>query len=303
MAITTSRTHEKGTVTIDHDKCNLCGLCVNICKDFSLSIENDRLVFDKNPLFGCIGCGHCVAVCPDDCLVLTGRTVTTDDFFPLPSKESRAQYESLFAMMAARRSIRDFKDKSVEKEKIEKILQAASTSPMGVPPSDVHVMVLEGKDKVREFSFDYCRFLEKIKWYFSPFMISLMRPFIRKEYYSMFREFLTPMINFFTETAKKGENWVLYDAPLAMYFYGTPYTDPADQFIPATYAMLAGESLGLGTCMIGSIGPFITRGAKNLKKKYGIYPSNLQGVFVIFGYPKYKFQKSIKRTFAEVHYF
>ena len=115
--------------------------------------------------------------------------------------------------------------------------------------------------------------------------------------------FLNPMMEFFFDKAQNGENWVLYDAPLAMYFYGNPYTDPVDQYIPATYAMLAAESLGLGSCMIGSIGPFITHGAKDLKCKYGIYQKNQQGVFVIFGYPKYKFRKAVKRSFAEINYF
>jgi nitroreductase len=85
-----------------------------------------------------------------------------------------------------------------------------------------------------------------------------------------------------------------------MYFYGSPYSDPADAYIPATYAMLVAESLGLGTCMIGSINPFLKRGASSLKKKYKINPKNRNGIFLIIGYPKVKYHKGIKRTFAKV---
>ncbi len=92
------------------------------------------------------------------------------------------------------------------------------------------------------------------------------------------------------------ENWLLYDAPLAMYFYGV-FTDPADPYITATYAMLAAESLGLGSCMIGSINPFLRYGGKSLKSKYNINPKVREGIFVIFGYPKYSYNKAIKRTF------
>ena len=42
---------------------------------------------------------------------------------------------------------------------------------------------------------------------------------------------------------KEGVNLVNYDAPLAMYFYGSPYSDPADPIVAATVAMYAGESL------------------------------------------------------------
>ena len=49
----------------------------------------------------------------------------------------------------------------------------------------------------------------------------------------------------------------LYDAPVALCFYGSPCCDPAGPVIAATYAMPAAESLGLGTCMIGGNDPFI----------------------------------------------
>ena len=57
-----------------------------------------------------------------------------------------------------------------------------------------------------------------------------------------------------------GINVVNYDAPLAIYFYGSPYCDPADPIIAATYAMIAAEALGLGTCMLGAIHPLIQYG-------------------------------------------
>jgi len=43
----------------------------------------------------------------------------------------------------------------------------------------------------------------------------------------------------------------------------------ADAHISATYAMLAAESLGLGSCMIGSASPFLVR-SKQLLQKYGL---------------------------------
>lgn len=300
MSIKTSRTSGTADVIIDHENCNLCGLCVNICKSFVLSVENDTLVVNHTKLFGCIACGHCVAICPEDAIKVTGREMSVSDSFPLPAKESKATYDQLYALLASRRSIRDFKDKEIEKETVEKILAVASTAPMGIPPSDVSVMVLHGREKVREFVNDFLDYFKTIKWMFSPFMLALYRPFMAKESYELFRSFLLPLADFFLSTHAKGEDWVLYNAPLAMYFYGSPYADQVDPDIPATYAMIAGESLGLGTCMIGSIAPFIKQGAKKLKQKYGIAKKNPGGVFVIFGYPKYHFHKGIKRTFAGV---
>jgi nitroreductase len=63
--------------------------------------------------------------------------------------------------------------------------------------------------------------------------------------------------------------------------------------------MLAAESLGLGTCMIGSVHPFFSMGQKAEGEMEPVAQTP-SGIIVIFGYPKYKFQKSLKRTFAQV---
>ncbi len=100
---------------------------------------------------------------------------------------------------------------------------------------------------------------------------------------------------------EKGKNVVTYYAPLVMYFYGSPWCDPADPIIAATVAMYAGESLGLGTCMLGAVHPFLQNsGARRLREKYGIRYKSREGLLVIFGYPVFRYHKGIRRTFASV---
>jgi nitroreductase/Pyruvate/2-oxoacid:ferredoxin oxidoreductase delta subunit len=300
MSIKTSRTSENATVKIDFNQCSDCGLCSVVCKDLTLTMQNGKITIDNNPIFGCVGCAQCVAVCPEDCIEVEGRTIVMDDFVPLPEAKTAANYEQLHSLMFKRRSIRDFKDKVVEQEIIDQILKAASSSPMGIPPSDIEVVIFKGKEKVRAFSADFIKYLESIRWMFSRWSIPMWKPFISHEDYEMYKSFLMPLINFLIERNKKGEDWLLYNAPLAMYFYGSPYSDPADPYIPATYAMLAAESLGLGTCMIGSIHPFLRHAGATLKEKYKINPRNKSGIFLIIGYPKVKYHKGIRRTFAKV---
>lgn len=64
--------------------------------------------------------------------------------------------------------------------------------------------------------------------------------------------------------------------------------------------MYAGESLGLGTCMLGGIHPLIQYGAKakKFRKKYGIKFKSREGLFVIFGYSAVDYKKGIRRSFA-----
>lgn len=301
MSVATSRTGtENAIISINHEKCTACGLCVKVCKDFSLVIEDNTLKINQKPLFGCFGCGHCVAVCPHDAITVNGRTLNPEDFSKL-EKDNLPDYESLNKLLLNRRSTRDFKDKPVPQEIINKILDMASTAPMGLPPSDVGVMVLNSKEKVKQFSFDFIDLLDRMKWMVSPASLAAMRPFMRKDDYLLFKSFVIPMVSCFTESRKRDENYLLYDAPLAIMFYGN-MSDPADPYIAATYATLAAESLGLGACMIGSVGPFLKNTGKDFKNKYGLPSKMRDSIIVIFGYPQVKFSKTVKRSFEKVYY-
>jgi len=302
MAIITSRTNENARITFLYDRCNSCGLCVKVCKDFSLKMENNLPVVSTNPVFGCMACGQCMAICPTMAIEVTGREMSVDDRFDLAKLEHKSNYNEFKSLLIGRRSIRDFKDQEVGEDLVEKIIEAAAFAPMGIPPSDVRLLVIQGKDKVHEFSFDVIEYFGKISWLFSNQLIWIWR-LAGKETYKLIKSFAQPMVNFFVGSKEKDEDYLLYNAPLALYFTASPYSDPADPYIPATYAMLAAESLGLGSCMIGSIHPTIQYGAKKLKQKWNLPAKSSSGIVVVFGYPKYKFKSGIKRSFARVTYF
>lgn len=303
MAIPTSRTKEAGMIAVDHVKCTGCGKCVAVCSDLSLELHDGRARASGKGIFGCIGCGQCMAVCPDDAIRITGRAISADDLFTLPGKELSADYPSLAALMARRRSIRKFKSAPVDKALIEKVVEAALSAPMGLPPSDVSVMVFDSREKVTSFTRDFCQYLEKIRWISSSWFLTLMKPFWGKETDELFRNFMRPLIDKYIGAMKEGENVVTYDAPAMLYFYGSPYSDPADPIIAATYAMLAAESLGLGTCMLGAIHPMIQSGgaARKFREEHGIRCKSREGLFLIMGYPKAEFLKGIRRSFASVN--
>ncbi|MBU1010124.1 MAG: nitroreductase family protein [Bacteroidetes bacterium] len=300
MAIPTSRTKEKASISIDESRCSGCGSCVLVCKDFSLKLTEGKARVSDHALFGCIGCGHCMAICPDGAIEIHGRTISPADLFELPDKALVAGYEQLMALLQKRRSIREFRHQPVESAVIEKILDAARTAPMGLPPSDVNVLVLDSIEKTRAFAADFCTYLESMQWFVSKWFLAMMRPLWGKANAEMFADFIRPLFKVYIGKMREGVNLVNYDAPVAMYFYGSPYADPADPIIAATYAMIAAESLGLGSCMLGAIHPLIKNGnkAKQFREAHGIKYKSREGIFVIFGHPAVHYRKGIKRTFA-----
>jgi len=305
MSIPTSRDKDPANIFLDINKCTGCGLCVDVCKDSGFKLVNNKVVKSDTPVFGCVACGHCMMICPTGVIAVEGRSLSPVQVYNLPEKNTIPDFESLLAMLQYRRSIREFRDEPVELYKISQILEAAQTAPMGIPPSDVHVMVLENKATVHNFAVEFSHYLKGIRWIASNWFLAIMRPFWGKANNEMMNGFIKPVFDIYVDSMETGKNWINYDAPMAMYFYGSPYSDPADPIIAATYAMLAGESLGLGTCMLGGIHPFIQNGkkARLFREKYGIkYPSR-EGLFVIFGYSDVKYKRGIKRTFADIKRF
>lgn len=299
MPVKTSRASEDGVVRIDQERCKLCGLCVRVCKEGPIRLGGGKLTVDYSRGLGCIACGHCAAVCPEGCITVEGRDLSAEDIIPLPPKESRASFDQLNALLLARRSVREFQDREVGEEEIEKILAAATTAPMGIPPSDVKVLVFKGRDKVRAFKDDMLVALKSMIRMFSGPMLFLLRPVLGKDACDMFRTFLVPLARDYIEKDRQGVDTFMYDAPLGMLFYGAPGSDATDPLIAATYATIAAESLGVGSCMLGFPAPLLKRN-KKLLAKYGIPPKSAIGMMVIFGYPAVKFQRAIRRRFAEV---
>ena len=304
MSIPTSRAEEAALVTIDQEKCNGCGKCVAVCKDFEFKIVNGKAVLTDQPLFGCIACGHCMAICPEGAILVTGRSLSPNDLFTLPDQPLKPDYAALLQLLQSRRSIREFKEQPVSREVIDLIISAAKTAPMGIPPSDVNLLVLDGKEKVRQFSSDFCNLLDKNRWFVSGWFMALMAPFYDKKTMRFFKKFMRPVFDIYIGSMKIGEDVVTYNAPAAIYFYGSPFCDPADPIIAATYAMMAAESLGLGSCMLGAIHPFLQYGseAKKFRNKYAIRFKSREGLVLIIGYPRVKYAKGVRRTFANVDF-
>jgi len=299
VPIKTGTTAEAGIPTIDRDTCIACGRCVSVCSSETLLLEDGRVLVDYESSLGCVGCAQCAAVCPTNSITVTGRGLRPDDLLPVPPACERATAEHLDALLLRRRSVRCFTGEPVSTADIDRVLTMATRAPMGLPPSDVGVVVFQGRERVQELAEDCVRVMEGwLKWARPP-LLKLARPFIGKAFYESATTFMVPALRLIVEKRRAGEDWLLYDAPAALLFHLSPYADPADSTIAATYAMLAAESLGLGTCMIGTVG-YLVGYTKALKAKYGVPVANKPGLILLLGHPAVEYQRALRRRFASV---
>ena len=83
--------------------------------------------------------------------------------------------------MRARRSIRKFQDKPVPAELLDRIVGAAATAPMGIPPTEVGVVVLPDRERVAALAHDAAKgYAGMLRFLGRPWQLALLRPVISR---------------------------------------------------------------------------------------------------------------------------
>jgi ferredoxin len=127
---------------INAEKCNRDGICVKACPTAVIELSSeDQMPVPVNDFEEyCLACGHCVAVCPTGAFSLDW--LSTGDC-PSISKELILSQDQAEQFLRFRRSIRNFKDKPVEREKLEKLLEMACYAPSARNNQAWHWTVVE----------------------------------------------------------------------------------------------------------------------------------------------------------------
>ena len=126
---------------IDTKECIGCGQCKSVCiRD---NIEIDDVAYETGS--NCFECGHCMAICPTKAVTLKifmGREDKIVDYNP---KDLPVSYSDMLQFLKQRRSIRWFKNKKIDKDTFNKLLQGAYYSPSAQNEQDVEFVVLDNR--------------------------------------------------------------------------------------------------------------------------------------------------------------
>jgi nitroreductase len=243
-----------------------------------------------------------MAVCTTKSITVDGLSYETD-FFELPQNGSN-DYEKLFYdMIHSRRAVRNFKDKPVPREILEKIVEAISFAPPGFPPLKIKIIVVQDTKLIRNALPYMIKFYDKLVVMMkSP----IYRFFIKKEAgekkFRLMQSHLIPLLISRLPELKNGtEDTITRNAPAMILFLADKNEEDISQdiSIAATYGMLASHSLGLGGSIMDLIPPAIDKDGE-LRKLFGIPDNHEIVTSIIIGYPKYKYQRGIKRNLKSV---
>jgi len=248
----------------------------------------------------CIECGQCMAVCQTHS-INAGKLSYENDFFELSGeKPSENAFNEL---IFSRRSVRNFKDKPVPKEILEKIIDAISFAPPSFPPHRVELVVINNiellKSTLPRMVENYKALLKMMK---NPFITHIIKKKIGQPKYLTLKNHLIPLLTVKMPEMEKGnEDALTRGAPAIILFLTEKNQEDNSQniSIAATYGMLKTHSMGLGGAILDIIPPVINRD-QELRKLYGIPDTHEIITSLIIGYPKYKYQRGIKRKLKSV---
>jgi ferredoxin len=277
------------------------GICADICPENCLEMVDEKAATVEDRADHCIVCGQCVAVCPTESLRMP--QLSSEDFRDLAKLPFG--YGEFLDFLRLRRSVRVFKDKPVERGLIEKILEAASTAPMGIPPHSTEIAVIDQREELdfllEELVKDYS---SMVKAFSNPIGRAMIRLSAGAEVYGVLKDYIVDLARYANEAFHlDGTDRYMYKAPVVMLFHGNRWAMSYEEnaHLVCNYAMLAAVSLGLGNTIIGMIPPIVDH-SKILRERYGIPKDNKVCTSLILGYPKYRYRQSIRRDLAGVTY-
>lgn len=162
-------------IVVDKEKCSGCGLCAQICHQhcITLSAGNGQQVEHIDHSI-CSTCTQCIAVCPRQ--ALTWNHVAPEKY----NKAFLPSARQVGELLKQRRTIRHFKDKSVDGELMEEIVQTGIYAPTN--NYNLRAIILSSPDTILEIDtiiMNFVRALYNI-CYKSDLMFNICRRLSRK---------------------------------------------------------------------------------------------------------------------------
>jgi nitroreductase/Pyruvate/2-oxoacid:ferredoxin oxidoreductase delta subunit len=250
---------------INVETCKGCGLCASVCPAWVPHLVNGpagRKVAELRAerLSTCVACGHCMAVCPTGSVRIAGLSYE-DDFYALA--EGPIDDQGWFDLLATRRSIRVFRDRPVEREVVEQILQAITLAPMGVPPHKVEVTVVQDRKTIEQALPVMVAMYENLSgWIKNPLMRAVIRRRAGQSGYQSLVGHVLPGMRYRLSDMRAGlGDAFTRGAPALLLFHADRDADnhTEDVFIALTYGLLAAHALGLGATAIGLVSAAVER--------------------------------------------
>mgnify|MGYP006303362751 CR=1 FL=1 len=273
------------TITIDHDKCTLCLNCTTVCPPQILHKgQNDRITIHHRER--CVSCGHCAAVCPAGAITSHPENSRLP-FVVQPLPEDTPPEHSPFL---SKRSIRAYKEQPMDKETIERLIEYGERAPSGHNFRHREYYAVTDATLIDRLEDDVLSTFRPLTKIINPLLLGLIGLFSKSTKKEL-TELKDSFSNLFEERAM-GKMPIFRKAPCVICIAAPTKstTSLEDCTIAQTYMMLYGETIGVGSCIIG----YAQYAHKKIEKRLAVPKGYSIFAVTIFGYPRFTYRNTIE---------
>lgn len=243
-------------IEISPEQCSGCGMCVEICPDGAIELRDRKAVMLHD---GCFLCGHCRAVCPEEAVripSMPNELQLSSGPITLEEKGTRVSPRALADLMVRRRSCRRYLDRPVAMDLLQDLVTLAITAPSGTNCQQWGFLLLPTRDDVLVLAGgvgEYYRGLNNLAD--KPLLSSALKLFGKPglaDYRKRYRDSVAEALDAWDE---KGIDRLFHGATAAMLVTGdrSASCSMEDSLLATQNILLAAESMGLGSCLIGFV--------------------------------------------------
>lgn len=246
-----------------NDNCLKCGLCSELCPARIIKFEKgDFPAVAPEKEERCIKCGHCACFCPNGAAHLSFQA--EEERLPIQA-DAIPKGEAAEMFLRSRRSIRRFKDQSLDDELVNRILESVRFAPSASNSQPVRWLVTRKRET-----------LLKLGLMTADHFIN--RPSGDEATQEHLAAVAAAQLN--------GRDVIFLGAPhlaLAVVKKSTRYAE--DAAIALTYFEMAAHALGVGCCWAGYF-TLAARACPALRDSLNLKPDELVVGGQMFGWPK-----------------
>jgi len=288
-------------ITIDADICKKDGLCAMMCP-VAVFQQEEKATIPKivdAHLESCFGCGQCVSICPQGAI---SHSHYPEGMVNPIRREYVPTYDQVLELVRSRRSQRLFKEKTVERDVLEKVLEAARFAPSGHNEQSTEFVVVQDEKLIYEIGRLTAAGLKKLAM---PFRYAIGRMMMRRMVGprgAAYLAELAPEFEGLAELYNSGTDIIIHKPPVLLLFCADSVggTFAATNATLALHnAALAAETVGLGCFYTGFV-VTISERSDSIAKLVGLPETHKIYGALAMGYPRLKFNKWPERNPAKV---